>query len=115
MQELFTKRLHTHDAAAHVLSTAPATGVGTAAADEAVQHGRMAAYGEGVPVSAILRHEDGIAPPLIGFVVASIVGLHLQRVGQHIAYTLVAVIQDNHTLSKCDKTILPQAEKDSEE
>ena len=48
-----------------------------------------------MPVSAVLGHEDGTAPSLIRFVVTPIVGLHLQRVGKHIAHALVAVLVDD--------------------
>ena len=43
--------------------------------DEAVQHSGMAANEEGMPVSAVLGHEDGSAPSLIGLMVASAFGL----------------------------------------
>ena len=48
-----------------------------------------------MPVSAVLGHEDGTAPSLIRFVVTPIVGLHLQRIGQHKAHALVAVLVDD--------------------
>ena len=48
-----------------------------------------------MPVSSIFGNEDGAAPLLIGLVVASIIGLLLQSVGQHKAHPLVAVLVNN--------------------
>ena len=67
----------------------------TVVTDEAVQYDGMAIDEESMPVSAVLGHEDSATPSLVRFVVASIVGLHLQRVGQHIAYALVTVLLDD--------------------
>ena len=43
-------------------------------------------------VSTVLGHEDGAAPSLIGLMVASVIGVQLQGVGQHIPYTPIAVL-----------------------
>ena len=64
-------------------------------ADESVQHGGMAVYEEGMPVSSIFGDEDGATPLLIGLVVAAIIGLLLQSVGQHKAHPFVAILVNN--------------------
>ena len=64
-------------------------------ADESVQHGGMAVYEEGMPVPSIFGNEDGAAPLLIGLMVASVMGLFLQGVGQHKAHPLVAILVNN--------------------
>ena len=64
-------------------------------ADESVQHGGVAVYEEGMPVSSIFGNEDGAAPLLISLVVAAVIGLLLQSVGQHKAHPFVAILVDN--------------------
>ena len=64
-------------------------------ADESVQHGGVAVYEEGVPVSSIFGNEDGPAPLLIGLMVAAVIGLFLQGVGQYKTYPFIAVLVNN--------------------
>ena len=64
-------------------------------ADESVQHGGVAIYEEGMPVSSIFGDKDGSAPLLIVLMVAAVIGLLLQGVGQHKAHPLVAILVDN--------------------
>lgn len=48
-----------------------------------------------MPVSSIFGNEDGAAPLLISLVVAAVIGLLLQSVGQHKAHPFVAILVDN--------------------
>ena len=48
-----------------------------------------------MPVFSIFGNEDGPAPLLIGLMVAAVIGLLLQGVGQHKAHPLVAVLVNN--------------------
>ena len=48
-----------------------------------------------MPVSSIFGDEDGPAPLLIGLMVAAVIGLLLQGVGQYKTYPFIAVLVNN--------------------